>query len=162
MVPVDVDGQICHFCSQVFVPCHRSNRGFVDTDKLYFLLHLLHEFPTPPLYESTDQPILVLVRVTDFSGSHNFLSILLLSLVVTTLVESSILVRECHDLNSLASDLSNLVPLKLPPIPHNFSWCFHVRSAGASMSELLVLSCEQSSFERGEEGADGPLLQAPC
>ena len=21
MVPVDVDGQICHFCSQVFVPC---------------------------------------------------------------------------------------------------------------------------------------------
>ena len=28
------------------------------------------------------------------------------------------------------------------------------------MSELLVLSGEQSSFERGEEGADGPLLQA--
>ena len=23
MVPVDVDGQICHFCSQVFVPCHK-------------------------------------------------------------------------------------------------------------------------------------------
>merc|ERR1712037_762408 len=139
MVPVDVDGQICHFCSQVFVPCHRSNRGFVDTDKLYFLLHLLHEFPTPPLYESADQPILFLVRVADFSGSHNFLSILLLSLVVTTLVESSFLVRECHDLNSMASDLSNLVPLKLSSIQHKFScwcfpcqscWCFHVRAAG--------------------------------
>ena len=84
------------------MPSQEQQRGFVDRDKLYFLLHLLHEFPTPPLYESSDQPIVFLVRVTDFSGSHNFLSILLLSLVVTTLVESSILVRECHDLNGMA------------------------------------------------------------
>ena len=78
-----------------------SHRGFVDTDKLYFLLHL-HEFPTPPLYESSDQPILFLVRVTDFSCSHNILSILLFSLEVTTLVEFSILVGEYHDLNTMA------------------------------------------------------------
>ena len=63
-----------------------SHRGFVDTDKLYFLLHL-HEFPTPPLYESSDQPMVFLVRVTDFSCSQNILSILLFSLV-TTLGES--------------------------------------------------------------------------
>ena len=28
MVPVDVDGQICHFCSQVFVPCHSCRIEF--------------------------------------------------------------------------------------------------------------------------------------
>ena len=33
------------FLREQLVPLTKSNRGFVDTDKLYFLLHL-HEFPT--------------------------------------------------------------------------------------------------------------------
>ena len=32
------------FLREQLVPLTKSNRGFVDTDKLYFLLHL-HEFP---------------------------------------------------------------------------------------------------------------------
>ena len=122
------------FLREQSVPLTSSNRGFLDTDKLYFLLHL-HEFPTPPLYESSDQPKVFLVRVTDFSCSQNILSILLFSLV-TTLSESFILVRECPDLE------------------HEIFWCLWSQSCcrqssttfPASMSEQLLLRFQSSWF----------------
>ena len=168
------------FLHEQLVALSKSNRGFVDTDKLYFLPHL-HEFPTRPLplYESSDQPaILFLARVAHFSCSHNILSSCLFFSLLTTLVEYSILANsKCrYDLNTMTWDFSSLVPLKLS------YWCqscwrqssttflagaSKVKSAGASddktlsksMSELLVLPGQQARLERGEESGDRSILQ---
>ena len=87
------------FLHEQLVALSKSNRGFVDTDKLYFLPHL-HEFPTRPLplYESSDQrAILFLARVAHFSCSHNILSSCLFFSLLTTLVEYSTLANsECR------------------------------------------------------------------
>ena len=164
------------FLHEQLVALSKSNRGFVDTDKLYFLPHL-HEFPTRPLplYESSDQrAILFLVRVAHFSCSHNILSSCLFFSLLTTLVEYSILANsKCrYDLNTMTWDFSSLVPLKLS------YWCQSCwrqssttflagaskvksddKTLSKSMSELLVLPGQEARLERGEESGDRSILQ---
>jgi len=80
---------------------------------------------SPSLYESSDQPMVFLVRVTDFSCSQNILSILLFSLV-TTFLSENVLTDLKHDIF-----LVFLKPKLLPPIQHKFS-CLHVKAPSAS------------------------------
>ena len=86
-----------------------------------------------------------------WSGSRTFLVhrtfCQFFSLVVTTLVEFTILFRECHDLNTVASDLSIFLPRKLS------YWCQSCCCqssttflAAASMSELLLMLPCQSCW----------------
>ena len=112
--------------------------------------------PPPLLYESLAWPMLFLVRVTDFSCSQNIL------LILTVGHNLSWTLHSCHRMSWLrnAPWWVFLTPNVLVAIHKRF-WCSHLKAAvGAYLSKLLVFSCQQTRFDRGEQCADWSLLEA--
>ena len=112
--------------------------------------------PPPLLYESLAWPMLFLVRVTDFSWSQNIL------LILTVSHNLSWTLHSCHRMSWLrnAPWWVFLTPNVLVAIHKRF-WCSHLKAAvGASLSKLLVFSCQQTRFDRREQCADWSLLKA--
>ena len=141
--------------SNWLMPSHRATEDLstqTNCISCFICMNFPRRCPPPLLYESLAWPMLFLVKVTDFSWSQNIL------LILTVSHNLSWTLHSCHRMSWLrnAPGWVFLTPNVLVAIHRR--WCSHLKAA--SLSKLLVFSCQQTRFDRREQCADWSLLKA--